>query len=253
MSNTNLPSSAPLGTALPSLSSLVPDWLNNWFANFAVNPSLLNTSNYLPPLLVAILLGMALGYERRRRGKVAGVRTNMVVAASACLITMVGIFVFEATKLGDPARLPGQIIAGITFLGAGVIWKNGWKTQGITTAAVILFSTVIGILCGFGYLMWAITASLIVVAVLQVSYYIFPSDDSNDRTLAIVCPLDKYDAVRNLFPKGSNIEKFSRRDGSVVEVRISARLTRDDLNKLISTNIHNPDLLSIDLVDEQSS
>lgn len=253
MPNTNIPSGVPLGTALPDLSSLVPDWLNNWFANFAVNPSLLNTSNYLPPLLVAILLGMALGYERRRRGKVAGVRTNMVVAASACLITMVGIFVFEATKLGDPARLPGQIIAGITFLGAGVIWKNGWKTQGITTAAVILFSTVIGILCGFGYLMWAITASLIVVAVLQVSYYIFPSDDSNDRTLAIVCPLDKYDAVRNLFPKGSNIEQFSRRDGAVVEVRINARLTRDDLNKLISTNIHNPDLISIDLVDEHSS
>ena len=194
-------------------------------------------------------------FRRRiaQRGKVAGVRTNMVVAASACLITMVGIFVFEATKLGDPSRLPGQIIAGITFLGAGVIWKNGWKTQGITTAAVILFSTVIGILCGFGYLTWAITASLIVVFVLQVSYYIFPSDDSNDRTLSIVCPLDKYDAVRNLFPKGSNIEQFSRRDGSVVEVRINARLTRDDLNKLISTNIHNPDLLSIDLVDEHSS
>jgi uncharacterized membrane protein YhiD involved in acid resistance len=253
MTNTNPSSGGPLGIALPDLSNLVPDWLNNWFTNFAVNPSLLNTGNYLPPLLAAIFLGMALGYERRRRGKVAGVRTNMVVAASACLITMVGIFVFEATKLGDPARLPGQIIAGITFLGAGVIWKNGWKTQGITTAAVILFSTVIGILCGFGYLLWAITSSLIVVIFLQVSYRVFPSDDSNDRTLSIVCPLDKYDAVRNLFPKGSNIEKFSRRDGSVVEVRINARLTRDDLNKLISTNIHNPDLLSIDLVDEQSS
>ncbi|CAN5287806.1 hypothetical protein BH11CYA1_BH11CYA1_12210 [soil metagenome] len=238
-----------VGTALPNLSSLVPDWLNNWFANFAVNPSVLNTSNYLFPLLVAIFLGMALGYERRRRGKVAGVRTNMVVAASACLITMVGIFVFEATKLGDPARLPGQMIAGITFLGAGVIWKNGWKTQGITTAAVILFSTVIGILCGFGYLMWAITASIIVVFMLQLSYWVFPSDDSNDRTLCIVCPLDKYDLVRSLFPRGSNIEQFSRREGAVVEVRINARLTREDLNKLISTNIHNPDILAIDLVD----
>jgi len=61
------------------------------------------------------------------------------------------------------------------------------------------------------------------------------------------------DVVHNLFPKGSNIEQFSRRDGSVVEVRINARLTRDDLNKLISTNIHNPDLLAIDLVDEHSS
>jgi uncharacterized membrane protein YhiD involved in acid resistance len=248
MSNTS-----SIGLAVPDLSTLVPDWLNHWFSNFAVQPSLLNASNYLPPLLVAVMLGMALGYERRRRGKVAGVRTNMLVAASACLITMVGIFVFEATKLGDPARLPGQIIAGITFLGAGVIWKNGWKTQGITTAAVILFSTVIGILTGFGYLTWAITSTVIIVIVLQLSYWLFPSDDSNEHTLMIVCPLDRYDAVRALFPRGSNIEQFTRRDGTVIEIRINARLTRADLNKLISTNIHNPDVLTIDLIDEHGS
>lgn len=242
-----------VGSALPDLSSLVPDWLNHWFTSFSVNPSLLSTSTYLPPLAVAIMLGMALGYERRRRGKVAGVRTNMVVSASACLITLVGIIVFDSTHLGDPARLPGQIIAGITFLGAGVIWKNGWKTQGITTAAVILFSTVIGILCGFGYLMWAITSTVIVVTVLQVSYWLFPSDDSNEHTLRITCPLDKYDIVRGLFPKGSHIEQFTRREGSVVEIRINVRLTRADLDKLISTNIHNPDVLGIDLIEEHAS
>ncbi len=242
-----------LGFSVPDISTMVPEWLNHWFDSLAVHPSLLTTSSYLPPLAIAILLGMALGYERRRRGKVAGVRTNMVVAASACLITMVGLIVFEATKLGDPARLPGQIIAGITFLGAGVIWKNGWKTQGITTAAVILFSTVIGILCGFGYLMWAITSSAIVVAVLQVSYTLFPSDDSSEHTLSIVCPLERYDAVRDLFPSGTNIERFTRREGAICEIRITARLSRADLNKLISTNIHNPDVHGIDLLDEPAS
>ncbi len=242
-----------LGYAVPDLSTMVPDWLNHWFDSLSVNPTLLSTSSYLPPLAIAILLGMALGYERRRRGKVAGVRTNMVVAASACLITMVGLVVFEATKLGDPARLPGQIIAGITFLGAGVIWKNGWKTQGITTAAVILFSTVIGILCGFGYLMWAISSTVIVVMVLQFSYMFFPSDDSNEHTLAIVCPLDRYDAVRELFPAGTHIEQFTRREGAICEIRITARLSRADLDKLISTNIHNPDVLGIDLVEEHAS
>ncbi len=123
---------------------------------------------YLPPFLVSIVLGTLLGLERRKRHKVAGVRTNTLVCASACLITMVGLVVFDATKIGDPARLPGQLLAGIAFLGAGVIWKNGWKTQGLTTSAMILYATGVGICCGFGYLLWAILVTVIIVIYMQV-------------------------------------------------------------------------------------
>ncbi|MBN9397096.1 MAG: MgtC/SapB family protein [Candidatus Melainabacteria bacterium] len=242
-----------IGHAMPDLSTIVPDWMNQWFHTLGTNSVFLSTQNYMPPLLVALFLGLLIGIERRRRHKVAGVRTNMVVAASSCLITMVGLVVFEATKLGDPARLPGQIIAGITFLGAGVIWKHGWKTQGITTAALILFSTVTGILCGFGYLMWATTATISVVIVVQLSYWLFPSDDSNEHTLRFVCPLEKFDEVRALFPSKANIDQFTRREGDTVEVRINARLTRAELNNLISTHIHNSSVHAIDLVDEPGS
>ena len=88
-------------------SSLVPAWMNNWFAHLQVAPGLLASQTYLPPFLVSIVLGTLLGMERRKRHKVAGVRTNMLVCAAACLITMVGLVVFDATKIGDPARLPG--------------------------------------------------------------------------------------------------------------------------------------------------
>lgn len=232
-------------------SSMVPAWLNSWFTNSAVLPTFLTSSTYLPPLTVSILLGMALGFERRHRGKIAGVRTNMIVCASACLITMVGVFVFEETKLGDPARLPGQIIAGITFLGAGVIMKNGFRTQGITTAAVILFSTVIGILCGFGYLLWAMLSTAIIIAALQVTYRVFPSDDTGEHTIVITCPRAKYDDVRNIFPTAANVEQFSNGPGiHDVTVKLSVRMTRVQLSKLISANVKNPDVLSISIAED---
>jgi uncharacterized membrane protein YhiD involved in acid resistance len=238
------------GPAWFDFSSLAPAWLNSWFTNSAVLPSYLTTGTYLPPLTVAILLGIALGYERRQRGKIAGVRTNMIVCASACLITMVGVFVFESTKLGDPARLPGQIIAGITFLGAGVIMKNGFRTQGITTAAVILFSTVIGILCGFGYLLWAMLSTAIIIAGLQLTYRIFPSDDAGEHTIAFTCPSAKYDDVRKLFPASAFVE-HSKRVGNDITVKINVRITREQLSRLISANVANPDVIEITIADEK--
>lgn len=241
------------GPVWPDFSSMVPAWLNSWFTNSAVLPSYLTTSTYLPPLTVAILLGIVLGYERRQRGKIAGVRTNMIVSASACLITMVGVFVFESTKLGDPARLPGQIIAGITFLGAGVIMKNGWRTQGITTAAVILFSTVIGILCGFGYLLWAMLSTSIIVGGLQLTYRFFPSDDAGQHMISITCPRERYEEVRKLFPQQSYVEQFSRKTADdLVEVKLNVRITHEQLSKLISSNVCNPDIIDIRIADENN-
>lgn len=245
--------STPNGTVVPDLSSMVPAWMNHWFEEYSFSPFLLHSQNYLPPLLVAIVLGLIIGIGRRWRHKAAGVRTNMVVAASACLVTMVGIVVFDATKIGDPSRLPGQIIAGITFLGAGVIWKNGWKTQGITTAALILFSTVIGILSGFGYLLWAISATFIVVVVLQASYLFFPSDDTSERVLRLLCPLAKFKEVMLLFPPSATIDQFARKAGDLVEVRIDVRLSRQELDSLIAGFIHNSDVLAIELLYEPGS
>ena len=85
------------------------------------------------------------------------------------------------------------------------------------------------------------------------SYWLFPSDDSNEHTLRFVCPLEKFDEVRALFPSKANIDQFTRREGDTVEVRINARLTRAELNNLISTHIHNSSVHAIDLVDEPGS
>ena len=246
-----------MGNTLVSLfnvSNYVPAWMNNWYTSLNVPAHLLSTETYLPPFLVSIFLGVCLGLERRKRHKVAGVRTNMLVCASACLITMVGLVVFEGTKIGDPARLPGQLLAGIAFLGAGVIWKNGWKTQGITTSAMILFATGIGILCGFGYLLCATMAAFIIVFCMHASYWVFPPDDVGEHILSLRCPTEKFNEARKLFPQDSTIDRFTRTDSDgMMEVRINVKITRRHLDQLIAANAMNPIITSIAVIDESGN
>lgn len=234
------------------LSTLVPAWMNSWFGHLSSTPQLVATKTYLPPFLFSIALGVLLGLERRHRHKVAGVRTNMLVCTSACLITMVGLVVFDATKIGDPARLPGQLLAGIAFLGAGVIWKNGWKTQGLTTSAMILYATGIGIVCGFGYLLWATMATVIIVICMWCSYFIFPPDDTGGHTLRIVCRRDKLDAARGLF-SGGNITRFTQQDNGELEFRMSVKMTMRELDQIIASNAYTDWLRTIEVIDESSS
>lgn len=235
------------------LSSLVPTWMNNWFQHLLTSPQMLTSKLYLPPFLVSIVLGTLLGLERRKRHKVAGVRTNTLVCASACLITMVGLVVFDATKIGDPARLPGQLLAGIAFLGAGVIWKNGWKTQGLTTSAMILYATGVGICCGFGYLLWAVLVTVIIVIYMQLSYWIFPPDDTGEHVLRIVCPHDKFEEARKLFPQGSAINRYTRTTAGELEFRMNVKMTMRQLDQLVAANVTNDNIRAIEVIDESSS
>ena len=242
-----------LSQATWDISSLVPDWMNSWFGHLATSPQLIASKTYLPPFMTAILMGMLLGMERRKRHKVAGVRTNMLVAASACLITMVGLVVFDATKIGDPARLPGQLLAGIAFLGAGVIWKNGWKTQGLTTSAMILYATGIGIVCGFGYLLWAIMATVIIVVIMWSSYYLFPPDDTGEHVLRVVCHRNKLEEARKLFPQGSAINRFTTYDNGEIEFRLNVKMTLRQLDQLIATNAMSDWVRTIEVLDESAA
>jgi uncharacterized membrane protein YhiD involved in acid resistance len=239
---------------IPNLSRYVPDWFNHWFSSIIpVDSHFLTTQSYLLPLAVAMSLGYLIGLERSMRHKVAGVRTHMVVACASCIVTMAGLYVFDATKMGDASRLPGQVLTGITFLGAGVIMKRGFSTSGITTAAMVLLSTAIGICCGFGLLMMAVCCTVLIVAVVHITYYTNPSDDSGEHMILVSCPLDKFDLVRAFFPTGSNIDQFTRENGNIICVRITCRMRRAELDKLLSTNVHNPNILSIRLVDDPAS
>lgn len=114
-------------------------------------------------LLGALLLGMVVGYERSFRGRAAGMRTyGLVCMASAALVIVAGYPGFwyggHGGTIGaiDPTRVIQGVVTGIGFLGAGVIMREGFNISGLTTAASIWTSSVIGILVGVGFYMSAI-------------------------------------------------------------------------------------------------
>ena len=102
-------------------------------------------------VLTAFLLGGLVGWERERMQRPAGLRTHMLVAAGAACFTVASIYGFagEGTNR-DPARLAAQIVSGIGFLGAGVIFRTGGSVRGLTTAASIWMVAALGVLAGQG-------------------------------------------------------------------------------------------------------
>ena len=112
-------------------------------------------------LLLAVALGAIVGIERERTHKPAGLRTHMLVSLGACLFTIVSIgFSF------DPARIAAGIVAGIGFIGAGTIWAEKDKVQGITTAASLWATAAIGLTAGIGDYPLAIVVTVLVFIIL---------------------------------------------------------------------------------------
>jgi putative Mg2+ transporter-C (MgtC) family protein len=113
---------------------------------------------------LAILCGAIVGLERQLRGKPAGVRTSILV----CLGTVIFIHLAHSTSEAgaDLNRVLGQLITGVGFLGAGVMFSREGVATGVTTAAVIWVLAAIGATIGFGHHLGAITLAVLTVALL---------------------------------------------------------------------------------------
>src|SRR6476619_776522 len=113
-------------------------------------------------LAVALGLSAVIGFERQWRNRLAGLRTNTLVSLGAATFV-----VFEAIVPGDasPTRVAAQVVSGIGFLGAGLIFREGLSVRGLNTAATLWCSAAIGVLAGGGYLLYATVATGFVVFV----------------------------------------------------------------------------------------
>jgi putative Mg2+ transporter-C (MgtC) family protein len=111
-------------------------------------------------MVLAVVLGTVVGYEREHEGKPAGMRTHGMVALGAALFTVVSIYGFGSA--GDPARIAAQIVTGVGFLGAGAILHQRGSVRGLTTAASLWVTAAIGTAVGAGmYAMSVATAGLV--------------------------------------------------------------------------------------------
>lgn len=124
-------------------------------------------------ILAACLCGAAIGLERTSRFKEAGIRTHCVITCAAAALTIVSKYGFlDLAASGmdfyglDPARVAAQIVSGVGFLGAGIIFKHGYTIRGLTSAAGIWASAAIGIILGAGMYIVGVFVTVLTLAVL---------------------------------------------------------------------------------------
>ena len=114
-------------------------------------------------LVFAALLGFFIGLERKFRDKEAGIRTHTIVAFGSALMMIISKYAFDAEA--DSARVAAQIVAGIGFLGAGIIVYRKNVVHGLTTAAGVWATAGIGMACGGGLWLIAILATTILILI----------------------------------------------------------------------------------------
>ena len=118
----------------------------------------------LVELAAAFGLSAAIGLEREIKRKSAGLRTYTIVGTSAALFLLVSKYGFNdvlnpGTIALDPSRVAAQIVTGIGFIGAGVIFVEGTRVKGLTTAATVWLVTAVGMACGAGLLVLAVAVT----------------------------------------------------------------------------------------------
>ena len=221
---------------------------------FVENWHLLLPKPWAPVLLalVAVLCGSWIGSERERREKPAGLRTMALVALGAAVFTMVG-FSFT-TSTGDSGRVAAQIVAGIGFLGAGVLMRGSSGVQGMTTAATIWIVAAIGMAVGAGYAPAGFGMSLLVRTLLtlvgrwELSHY----GATRETAITIVFEPDhgkteiKLERLLEEFLISRNaVQQTNEADGRVRWV-ILFRLTERHTREFLLTLVNSPEVLSIE-------
>jgi putative Mg2+ transporter-C (MgtC) family protein len=185
-------------------------------------------------LVLATLIGGTIGLERSKKGRSAGMRTHILVCLGACLTALMGLYLAKHGYTSDPARISAQVVSGIGFLGAGLILvQNKFKIAGLTTAAGLWNTAIIGIACGTGFYGGAVICFIIAMITSlflpQIEYWF----SKNDKHTMIYMEMHTnasvnriYDILRNSnFGEIHKIDIVSPRSGNSEHIGIEFTLT----------------------------
>jgi putative Mg2+ transporter-C (MgtC) family protein len=203
----------------------------------------------LARLAVATALGAVIGLERELDEKAAGLRTHMLVAAGSALFTLVSAYGFSEF-IGhdrvsfDPSRIAAQIVTGIGFLGAGVIFRSGFTVRGLTTAASLWLVAAIGMAAGAGFWQGAVLATVFGLVALRPLGWLKRFTLPEHR-------LSRMTIVLSEGATGARVMEAVERSGDVLAVRrdgrrldVEARLGRDKRTQALK------DVAGLDEVEE---
>ena len=143
----------------------------------------MNILEFAIRLSAALLMGAVVGLERQWRQRMAGTRTNALVAAGASAFVMCAFMVRDTSR--SEAQIVSYVVSGVGFLGAGVIFKDAGGVRGLNTAATIWCSAAIGAICGLGNPLHALIVAVAVlcanIALRPLAYRLYPAQSSSEE------------------------------------------------------------------------
>ncbi|MCM1378360.1 MAG: MgtC/SapB family protein [Clostridium sp.] len=134
-----------------------------------LNSTEVTIGNSVFRLILSMILGVLVGAERKRKGQIAGVRTFALISMGACMAMLLSIYVpqvYLGLKNGDPGRIAAQVITGVGFLGGGAMIHMKGSVKGLTTAAGIWMTAIIGMTTGVGMYACSLIATALILVTL---------------------------------------------------------------------------------------
>lgn len=186
-------------------------------------------------IVLAAILGALVGLERSKRQKEAGVRTHCIIACTSALFMILSKYAFvdlvgvNGLRGADPARIAAQVVSGISFLGAGVIFKNGNSIRGLTTAAGMWGTAAVGMAIGAG-MYWVGLIEAAVLVGIQIVLHRFPVGADALTTQEIVVEMTDSDELLARFDalvkshRGQITESSLTRQNGVLCMEVTAKL-----------------------------
>ena len=186
-------------------------------------------------IVLAAILGALVGLERSKRQKEAGVRTHCIIACTSALFMILSKYAFvdlvgvDGLRGADPARIAAQVVSGISFLGAGVIFKNGNSIRGLTTAAGMWGTAAVGMAIGAG-MYWVGLIEAAVLVGIQIVLHRFPVGADALTTQEIVVEMTDSDELLARFdalvksPRGQITESSLTRQNGILCMEVTAKL-----------------------------
>ncbi len=179
----------------------------------------INYASILIRIVLAVVFGGIIGFERGRHGSQAGMRTHILVCLGGMLTALVGVYCNQVLGYAnDPLRIAAQVVSGIGFLGAGmIIVKSDKMITGLTTAAIMWTTAIIGISLGIGFYSGAFFAML---ACLFTAAFLTRVERKRKKTARIYIDVSDLpslgkitDEVKTLLPEDCHIEIISPKSG----------------------------------------
>lgn len=198
--------------------------------------------------IISLVAGLILGFEREMKDKSAGLKTITIICLGS---TLFSILSYKLAGDGDPTRIASYIVSGIGFLGAGVIFKEGFSVYGLTTAGIIWIAAAIGMSIGFGEIYIAFTfliAALIVIYVAKLLTKYFLAYHHN-KILKFTIAQDSFALKKAILTDIKKISKvayqiaFEKKE-EVLLITLDLHITTRQLEVLESYLINNENIES---------